>query len=102
MRCTGAVLWMFLVLSAAGSTLELGIEPRYASKFQYDQQLLEKMIRKEVEMEKWEVINEKLGLITRVKERVDQLMESDKLEKRISEVLGNITRLQEQVNHLSE
>ncbi|XP_052249644.1 uncharacterized protein LOC127857268 [Dreissena polymorpha] len=58
---------MLIFLLPLDALRALGLEPRYVSQFQYDEQLLEKMIRMEGEMDKWEArMNEKLGQITRV------------------------------------
>ncbi|KAH3709247.1 hypothetical protein DPMN_068709 [Dreissena polymorpha] len=69
---------MLIFLLPLDALRALGLEPRYVSQFQYDEQLLEKMIRMEGEMDKWEArMNEKLGQITRVQEQINQLTESN-------------------------
>ena len=98
-RACSAFVLLF-AMSAPGATRGGSLEPRYKSEFTYDEQLLEKMIRMEAEMDKWETrMNEQLGQLTSLREHIDHLMktEDSRLEL-IKEVLvesrNNMTALQ--------
>ncbi|KAH3747526.1 hypothetical protein DPMN_181953 [Dreissena polymorpha] len=73
-----AVFVLLLAMSAPGATRGASHEPRYKSEFTYDEQLLEKMIRMEAEMDKWETrMNEQLGQLTSLREHIDHLMKTE-------------------------
>ncbi|XP_052237492.1 uncharacterized protein LOC127848867 [Dreissena polymorpha] len=98
-RACSAFVLLF-AMSAPGATRGGSLEPRYKSEFTYDEQLLEKMIRMEAEMDKWETrINEQLGQLTSLREHIDHLIktEDSRLEL-IQEVFvesrNNLTALQ--------
>ncbi|KAH3747559.1 hypothetical protein DPMN_181986 [Dreissena polymorpha] len=91
-----AVFVLLLAMSAPGATGGAAHEPRYKSEFTYDEQLLEKMIRMEAEMDKWETrMNEQLGQLRSLREHIDHLMktEDSRLEL-IQESSNNLTALQ--------
>ncbi|XP_052236198.1 uncharacterized protein LOC127847985 [Dreissena polymorpha] len=96
MKRACAVFVLLFAMSAPGATRGGSLEPRYKSEFTYDEQLLEKMIRMEAEMDKWETrMNEQLGQLRSLREHIDHLMktEDSRLEL-IQESSNNLTALQ--------
>ncbi|KAH3747143.1 hypothetical protein DPMN_181564 [Dreissena polymorpha] len=95
-----AVFALLFAMSANGATQGGSLEPRYNSEFTYDEQLLEKMIRMEVEMDKWETrMIEQLGQLTSLREHIDHLMKTEDsrlelIQEAYVESRNNLTALQ--------
>ncbi|WAR09793.1 C1QT3-like protein [Mya arenaria] len=54
-----------------------GSEPRYSSRFEYDEQMLEKMIRMEIDYEKWEKrIDEQVNKMVQTMESLESFVEN--------------------------
>ncbi|XP_052810472.1 uncharacterized protein LOC128238518 [Mya arenaria] len=79
-------------------------EPRFKSRFEYDEQLLEKMIRMEFEYEQWEKrINETLGKMDKQRTSIQTDLEvlrneREEFNKHVNETMKNMQQLSKPQN----